>query len=285
MIRLCAFADEADERLEGQIEALKRNGISLIELRGIDGVNVSKLTLAEAEKYAQRLADAGIAVWSIGSPIGKVDISVDLEGYLSEVRHVCRLARIFDTERIRMFSFYGALGCEDEVIRRLRRMVEVAREEGVRLLHENEKRIFGDTLERVLRLREKVPELGLIYDPANFIEVGESAEETLEALLPQIDYFHIKDAIAESGEIVPAGFGDGRISELILGIGEDGDKVLTVEPHLTEFVGFDQLDSCALKNKFAFANADEAFDAAVTALKTILIGQGYKETEGGFIKR
>ena len=94
MIRLCAFADEADERLEGQIEALKRNGISLIELRGIDGVNVSKLTLAEAEKYAQRLADAGIAVWSIGSPIGKVDISVDLEGYLSEVRHVCRLARI-----------------------------------------------------------------------------------------------------------------------------------------------------------------------------------------------
>lgn len=35
-LRLCAFADEAARSLDGQIDALTRNGIGLIEVRGID---------------------------------------------------------------------------------------------------------------------------------------------------------------------------------------------------------------------------------------------------------
>ena len=34
--KLCAFADEADSQLDGQIRALTENGISYIELRGLD---------------------------------------------------------------------------------------------------------------------------------------------------------------------------------------------------------------------------------------------------------
>ena len=48
MIRLCAFADEADKMVDGQIAALKRNNIGLIELRGLDGVNIGKLSEDEA---------------------------------------------------------------------------------------------------------------------------------------------------------------------------------------------------------------------------------------------
>ena len=62
MIRLCAFSDEAGNSLKEQIEALKSNSISLMELRSID------ITIEEAK---------GISVWSIGSPIGKVDIEVE----------------------------------------------------------------------------------------------------------------------------------------------------------------------------------------------------------------
>ena len=39
-IRLCAFADEASQSVEGQISALHRNGIELLEVRGINGVNI-----------------------------------------------------------------------------------------------------------------------------------------------------------------------------------------------------------------------------------------------------
>jgi sugar phosphate isomerase/epimerase len=284
MIRLCAFADEADERLDGQIEALKQNGIALIELRGIDGVNVSALTEETAMDYARRLADAGIRVWSLGSPMGKVDISCDFAAYEQEVLHMCRLARIFGTTRIRMFSFYGAHDNEDEVVRRLIRMAEIAEGEGVKLLHENEKKIYGDTLGRVQRLLSLVPALGMIYDPANFIEVGEAPKDTLDALHARADYFHIKDAVAGSCEIVPAGCGDADILGLISRIG-DRDTVLTLEPHLMTFIGFSDLDDNPLKNKYHYESAREAFDAAVSALKVLLHKAGYTEIQGGYVKQ
>ena len=115
MIQLCAFADEAATELSGQITALKENGISLIEIRGIDDKNVSEFTEEEAKKYAQAFADAGISVWSIGSPLGKISIDEDLEEHFELTRHVCRLAKIFGTDKIRMFSFKKAYEREDEV--------------------------------------------------------------------------------------------------------------------------------------------------------------------------
>lgn len=284
MIRLCAFADEADSNVDGQIAALKRNGIGLIELRGLDGTNVSALTEEQAREYAKRFADAGIKVWSIGSPLGKVKISEDFEEYSVLVRHVCRLARIFGTDKIRMFSFFEAYESEDKVIDNLRRMVAIAKEEGVCLYHENEKEIFGDTCERVLKLAENVEGLRLIYDPANYLEVSENPDMTLEMLHARTDYFHIKDVISATGELVPAGYGDGRIGDIVARIDANDDKVLTIEPHLKVFEGFSDIDSTVMKNKFHFDDNNAAFDAAVAAIKTVLAKVGYTECEGGFTK-
>ena len=64
-IRLCAFADEADPSLDGQIEALKANGISLLEIRGVDGKNISTVTPEEAKEIKKKLDDNGISVWLI----------------------------------------------------------------------------------------------------------------------------------------------------------------------------------------------------------------------------
>ena len=182
MIKLCAFADEASVLLDGQIAALKENNIKYIELRGVDGTNVSKLTLDEAEEYAKRLSDAGIKVYSIGSPIGKIKLADDIEAHMEKLRHTCRLAKIFGTDKIRMFSFYEAYEDEERVYELLSRMVAIAREESVKLYHENEKAIFGDTAERVLKIMENVEGLCYVYDPANFLEVGEDAKMTLDAL-------------------------------------------------------------------------------------------------------
>lgn len=284
MIKLCAFADEADSALEGQIAALKRNGIEYIELRGINGTNISKITCEQAEVYAKQLSDAGIKVWSIGSPIGKIKIDGDLDAHKENLRHVCRLAKIFGTEKIRMFSFFEAYDCEEKVFSELSEMVKIAEEEGVGLYHENEKKIYGDTLERVLRIMENVKGLKFIYDPANFLEVGEDPQATLDALHSKVDYFHIKDVISSTVELVPAGYGDGRIGELVARIPADVDRVLTLEPHLAVFDGYSQIDEKKMKNKFKFSSNNEAFDAAVSALKKVLCEQGYKETKEGYEK-
>ena len=53
MIKLCAFADEAESSLVGQIAALKRNNIPYLELRSIAGKNVRDFSLDEAREYAK----------------------------------------------------------------------------------------------------------------------------------------------------------------------------------------------------------------------------------------
>ena len=54
MIKLCAFADEAESSLAGQIAALKRNDISYLELRSIAGKNVKDFSLEEAKEKAKK---------------------------------------------------------------------------------------------------------------------------------------------------------------------------------------------------------------------------------------
>ena len=107
MIRLCAFSDEASETLSGQISALQRNRIGYMELRSIAGKNVSNLTVEEAREYIKEIEDSGIKVWSIGSPLGKIDITVDMDKYTEKVKHVCTLANCFHTDKIRVFSFFN----------------------------------------------------------------------------------------------------------------------------------------------------------------------------------
>ncbi len=285
MIRLSAFADEANPNVDGQIAALKRNGLQWIELRGLDGSNIRDITIDQAKEYAKRFADAGIQVWSIGSPIGKMDLHGNFEKEKEDLRRLCKIAKIFGTDKLRIFSFYEAYEDETKVIDSLRQMVGIAQEEGCRLYHENEKRIFGDTTERVERLMDRVDGLKFIYDPANFIEIGEEPQKTLAALQARCAYYHIKDALMETGEIVPAGLGDGKITELIANIPADADITLTLEPHLAIFEGYAEIDSTKLKNKYCFATNEEAFDAAVAALKKILINAGYIECEGGYKKQ
>ena len=133
MIRLSAFSDEAGKELSCQIAALKRNNISLTELRSVDGKNVKDLTLDEAREISRELRANGIELSALGSPMGKVDIDVELDEYLKDVRYMCELAAIFGTDRIRMFSFFDAYDKKEKVFQYLRAMVKIAKEYGIDL--------------------------------------------------------------------------------------------------------------------------------------------------------
>ena len=69
---LCAFADEADQMISGQIAAMKRNGVQKLEIRGVDGENISAVSLDKVREVKAQLDANGLSVWSIGSPTGKI---------------------------------------------------------------------------------------------------------------------------------------------------------------------------------------------------------------------
>jgi len=282
-LRLCAFADEASPSLEKQVEALKRNKISLIELRNINGENISKITQERAKEYAEYLKCNGISVWSIGSPLGKINIEDDFEEHLKLTEHVSNLAKIFETDKVRMFSFFLSdhIKHRDEVIERLNKMVKIASKNNIGLYSENEKDIYCDMAKYTIDILDNVKGLKSIFDPANYIQCGQNIDEAFDRLVDRTDYFHIKDAILGSNEVVPAGKGNGNIEEMIKRIKKDA--VVSIEPHLKIFSGFNDIDKHNLKNKYFFNSNEEAFDAAVDAVKLLLKNIGYIEKNGLWI--
>lgn len=279
---LSAFSDEAAADLKGQIEALKRNGIHNTEIRNVDKKNIIEHDINSLKEIKKQLDDEGIGISAIGSPIGKIGINDKFAKHIDDFKKAMETAQILGTKRIRMFSFFIPKGenaddYKDVVYKRMDSLISLAQKEGIYCCHENEKEIYGDIKRRCHELHEHFKgRLNGIFDPANYIQCGEKPTEIFDDLFPFIDYLHIKDAVFSDGSVVPSGHGDGGIKELIEKFSQkEGDRFLTLEPHLSVFEGFANLKDNSLKHKYSYPSQGESFDAAVLALKEILNNGGY----------
>lgn len=242
MWTLSGFADEIDDDLERQCSLLDQLGIRFIEFRSAWGVNVLDLDDEQVARARDILWAHGIQASSIGSPIGKVNITDDFDAHLARMDRAVWVAQQLRAPFIRVFSFFLTADQRpedhrDEVIRRMTALTQRAEAGGVVLLHENEKGIFGDIPERVLDLVTSVnsPSLRLAWDAANYVQVGVVPfPEAYEQLRPYTDYIQIKDAKLDTGEVVVAGAGDGRVPDTVRALAADGfDGFFSMEPHLS----------------------------------------------------
>src|SRR5271165_3852236 len=161
MFTLSAFADEIDPDPTKQIDILKQCGVRHIEFRSILKTNVLDLTDLQINEFKSLLDKHGITLSAIGSPIGKIKITDPFEPHLKRFERAIELCKMFGTPNIRIFSYYppegGDWNTADEATRkavfdRMEEKVRRAEKAGVRLVHENEHRIFGDAPDRVDRL-------------------------------------------------------------------------------------------------------------------------------------
>lgn len=267
MWTLTGFADEISPDLDEQLATLAAEELRYLELRGVWGKNVLKLSDGELARVREALARAGVKVSSIGSPIGKIGIGDDFAPHLADFQRALRVARELDAPFIRIFSFFippgeGPARHRDAVLSRLGQIVREAEGSGVTLLHENEKEIYGDTPARCLDLVQAIdsPALRVAWDPANFVQCGvRPHSEGYELLRPYIAYVHVKDALRDSGRVVVAGEGDGEIGQTVAALRASGfDGFFSLEPHLQHAGAFS-----------GFSGPDR-FRAAVQAFKALL---------------
>ncbi|MDR2753079.1 MAG: Gfo/Idh/MocA family oxidoreductase [Oscillospiraceae bacterium] len=264
--QLSAFADEASSNLDEQLTACKANGILALELRGVDGKNISDFLPKEARALKARLDAAGVTVSAIGSHYGKRPF--DLPAFKQTVE----AAKILDARYIRVFSFFD--GNKQTRLADLRAMVRAAQAQDVLCCHENEKGIFGDTPERCKELLDAVPGLGCVFDFANFLECGADPLDAYQLLKPYITYFHIKDFCKERKQVVPAGCGDGHISAILADFDQyqKAPVWLSLEPHLKSFDGLQDFDAETLRRleaKSAHKTGGEAFAHAAKNLRKV----------------
>jgi sugar phosphate isomerase/epimerase len=174
-----------------------------------------------------------------------------------------------------MFSFHPIHGedaatTKERVFEHLDKLVSLTPEDRI-LCHENEKHIYGETAESCLEVMEAFPRIRAVFDPANFVQCGVDTLHAWEILKDHVEYLHIKDALAD-GTVVPAGQGIGNVEQIVKMYLARGGEVMTLEPHLQDFVGLSGLENGeSVKTlNIKYANNDESFDAAVTALKGVL---------------
>lgn len=278
-IKIFAFADEAGGHIDHQIKALLRNGLNGVEIRNTEFGNISDINLEQAKDIKKRLDDNGLAVWSLGSPIGKIDIlKDDFKAHLDKFKRTLDTAAQLGCENMRMFSFYIPRGYDpdefkNEVIYRLSLMAELAEPYNVTLCHENEKGIYGDLPERCLELFNEIPAIKGVFDPANYIQSGADTLAAWELLKNHTKYMHIKDAMAD-GRVVPAGCGNGNVGKIVSEFIAAGGCEFTIEPHLTVFKGLAQLEREGEESKvgmlYTYPDSDTAFDAACDAFKKLI---------------
>lgn len=269
---ITGFADEIDPMMSKQYKTLKEIGINYIELRGVNGKNISELSLKDVENLKAELDCQNIKISAIGSPIGKIKITDDFSEHFETFKKVVTFAKILETDYIRMFSFYtdDKDSAKEQVFARLKQMIDYAKQNDVVLLHENEKGIYGDDAKSCLELMEELycDNFKSIFDFANFVQVGEDTLKAYSILEPYIEYFHIKDAIGK--EVVPAGKGKGNVQEILSLAFEKGyNGFLSLEPHLTHFIGLDNLENEEIEIK-PLKDGAEAYKLAYESLVELL---------------
>ncbi len=280
--RITGFADEIANELEVQVETVKKLGMSHIEMRGVDGNNLIYHTDEKVKYIKSYLDDNGVRLSALGSPLGKIGIEDEFEPHFEAFKRAVEISHMMETKNIRMFSFYipqdkSLSAYKDEVFNRIGQFVDYAKANDVVLLHENEKGIYGEKAVKCKELMDcfYCENFKAIFDFANYVQAKENTLEGYKLLKPYIEYIHVKDALWDTGEVVPAGLGDGNVKEILKDLHDSGFKgYLSLEPHLSDFIGFSTLEGNGKKTLLKEGkklSGLEAFELAHNSLLDILI--------------
>jgi sugar phosphate isomerase/epimerase len=240
MFTLSAFADEIGPDPQQQVDVLTGCGVRHIELRSILKTNVLDLTDLQVAELKSLLDRHGFRLSAIGSPIGKVKIDEPFAPHMKRFQRAIELCQVFGTPNIRIFSYYlPENGDWDnwrrEVLDRMWDKLKLAEKAGVRLLHENEHRIYGDDPERVRDLMDTIDNdhFRAVYDPANYVFCGFDPIQGWERTKDWTAHFHIKDWVHSETHGRLAGEGQGQIPQVMAdAVAHKYDGFATLEPHL-----------------------------------------------------
>ena len=251
---LSGIADEASPKLSKQIQAHKELGWKHIEVRNIEGTNLTDLADDVFSSAAAEIEAAGLRVSCFASQIANWGrpIDGDFERDVTELRRAIPRMKILNTPFIRCMSWPNskvALSDADwrrEVVRRMQVLARMAEEGGVTLVHENCNGWGGQGPRQTLDLLGDVGSrsLKLVFDTGNPIPYGQDAWDYYRQVREHVVYVHIKDyqlgADRKERAVFP-GEGKGAVREIVSDILRRGyDGGFSIEPHITSVIHLGQ---------------------------------------------
>lgn len=209
-MRLAVISDEVAPGLEDALELCTRLEVSAVELRTVDGVNVTLLGDAEVIQLASALRGGGFVCPAVASPFLKDPPRAEVAW--EALTRALEVARLLGAGVVRIFSGVRTTAAPDPgwLVRTLARALDIAEGTGVRVALELEHECHVATREEAGELLAMLADarLGLVWDPGNEAKfLGAPPRPfALGAVADAIAHVHVKDADTE-GAWVTAGAG------------------------------------------------------------------------------
>lgn len=254
---LMGIGDEAGAALSAQIEATKALGWRHIEMRavavpGFPKGNIHDIPEKAFDVVADRLGEAGIQVYAIGSAIANWSkkISDPFSLTLDEVnRCIPRMQRL-GAKYVRIMSYKPGDdedAVPEEVVRRVREITRLFLEAGLQPVHENCMNYGGMSWRHAGQLLESCPGLKWVFDTGNPVFNRDRSQP--KPWPPQdawVFWEHVRDHVAhihvKDGKFAPArndcdytypGEGEGRVREILADAVRRGYAGgVSIEPHV-----------------------------------------------------
>jgi sugar phosphate isomerase/epimerase len=172
-------------------------------LRAIAELEFSKVDVAIQEhgphlRPSEVCADVALAAQSvrIGPSLSPAAFNVEIdaadrEQFLSQLRAICRLARMTAVTLITLPAAPAGTSVDSEV-ERLHDLVRLADAEGVVPTVETRMGTLTETPEMAVELCEQVPGLGLTLDPSHFV-AGPHRGKCFDDVYPYVRHVHLRD--------------------------------------------------------------------------------------------
>ena len=253
--QLCAISDETGPRFDDFLAFAAEAGLGWVEVRGIDGINPLSLEPAQMESAAKRIAEAGLAVAGVATPLfkwlppGRTTQTVgDQFGFdragrtdMQLFEDAIAVADAFETRNMRIFSYLAYDGFKlDDLTRDFDTLLALAERHDKVLRVENEHVCNVAHVSQLADLLEvfNTPRLEGIPDVANSYWDGDHPSDShIARVMKHSTHIHIKDYAIARERFVQLGQGDVPTEHYLRRIFEAAGNTqltLSIETHVPE---------------------------------------------------
>ncbi len=261
---ISGIVDEVSSILDEQLMVLNKHKFSHIEIRNINGLNVTKLSDQNLRILSRKLEFDEVDVTGINSKIGQVSINDKFDIQLEQFKRVVEVANILSTVRVRISSWLipeneDYSNYHNKVVDQLGVLSEYAKKQSVKCFVENEKLHYMDNSNRVVGINRELENIKFVFNPTNTNLSLETPYDFYVNTSSLIDYFYISD-------VIPKGYDVADIIKILSAHKQNNNQtVLTIHPSLFT----------ANNGDFSYKEGGVNFDNTITKLKLILQEQGF----------
>lgn len=257
MYYFSGIGDEAANRIDDQIRAIKALGWGHLEARNVEVPgfpkgNIHDIPDAAFDLLVEKVQAAGIKINCFGSAIGNWGKKIDepFESSLAEARRAIPRMQKLETKFVRIMSF-AVRKEEDQMaperFRRIREVTKMFLDAGIQPVHENCMNYGGMGWSFTLELLENVPGLKLVFDTANPVFNEDRSKpkpwskqdpwEFYQNVRQHVVHVHVKDArwnhAKNDADYTMPGEGDGKVREILTDLIASGySGAISIEPHV-----------------------------------------------------